>query len=493
MCVFGLLISLTACAREDVATVTETPPNPPLLSAMPTPTLTPAPTPAPTPTPTPTPNYNFFMDGKGFEFDFLNVMGWDYINARDLSHAMDETGYTFPFPTDELSALLIGDEKYHRLCEAGHVITVVQINETSLFDSDGQILDNWIISLNGVRQMLPLDAVFRNGRMYFDAYYFALSLNLPAFGQADENEEHHLFELTEEHGLFAYFNRSRSRSRLELFTGYERPERLPAPDGERSAFMRFEDVIAHGHIHHTHDMLKRRVMADFLYSHSAAFTLAWVPVHVRPLEEFRNDPRDYNRYNVEFVYTMDYQLSRGGQLGLHGYTHQRGNQNSVAGYDFGPNVNERETRENFGNQLAAAAHFGWTPYSFTFAKYYGTQRQYEIAGEYFDFIMPNFNTRGSNNPRRVEVDGRQVVYMNTAEDHMVDRGERHLNDLLARLNRAGGIASFFFHTWLDYEFIEVSRDENNLLTIQYDARSPLHQILDNLRRNGRTLRPTTDF
>jgi hypothetical protein len=409
---------------------------------------------------------------------------------HDLRHALDETGYQPATPLDELNALTLNGEKHYRLCASGFLCEEIYMYVSQLSDEDGYALDEWIISLDGVRQMLPLQTHFRNGRMYFDEAYFALALGLPATA---EHKDEHLFDLTEKYGLFAYFNRQRGTARLELFTGHERPERLPAPDGERCAFMRFEDVIAQGRTWHSHDMLKRRVMADLLYAHNAAFTLAWVPVLVRPLDEIRNDPRDYSRYNLEFVFTMDYQISRGGQLGLHGYTHQRGNQNSVSGYDFGPSVSEEEARENFENQLAAAAFFGWTPYSFTFAKYVGTHRQYEIAGEYFDFIMPNFNTRGSNNPRRMEIDGRQVAYMNTVEDHLIDQGERHLNDLLDRLDAAGDIASFFFHTWLDYAFIEVERDENNRLVINYDTRSPLHQILDNLRGNGRTLRDTLYF
>jgi hypothetical protein len=428
--------------------------------------------------PEPEPDHsNYFVDGRGFEFTFQTVGEYVFIRVNDYHYAHGESaGLGLP-------VFLIGNEKYFILCPIQTPITTLLTDEG---DEPSEI-DRWTISLDGVVQTLPISAVFRNGRMSMDAAFFTLALGL----NKAEHEERHLFELTEEYGLFAYFNRRRGT--LELFSGYERPEQLPAVDGNRSAFLRFEDVIAQGKTYHNRDMLNRRVMADLLYSHNAAFSIAWVPVNVRPSEDFRNDPRDYSRYNLEFIFTMDYKLSRGGQLGLHGYTHQRGNQNSVAGYDFGPGVSEAEARENFENQLAAASYFGWTPYSFTFPKYIGTDAQYQIAGEYFDFIMPNFNTRGSNNPRRVQIGDKQILYMNTVEDHLIDETERQLAALLNRLSRAGNTASFFFHTWLDYRYITVSRDEDNLLVIEYDTDSPLHRILDNLRENGRTLRPTTYF
>ncbi|MCL1862278.1 MAG: DUF2334 domain-containing protein [Defluviitaleaceae bacterium] len=358
--------------------------------------------------------------------------------------------------------------------------------ETRLSDASHNYLDTWVISLDGARQAIPLNAVFRGGRMYVCEARFAFAFGLPSV----ERGEMHIFELTEKHGLFAYFHKSNGT--LELFSGFERPERLPVA-GDRDAFIRLEDVIASGNPYHDHTHLRRRVLADLLYKYNAAFTIAWVPVNVRPSENFRNDTRDYSRYNLEFVFTMDYWISRGGQMGLHGYTHQRGNQNSVIGNDFGSGVSDDHARDLFQRQIAAAEYFGWTAYSFTFPKYIGTTRQFEMAGEYFDFIMPNFNVRGNNTPRRIKVGERYVTYMNTTEDHLVNEGEAPLVALLNRLNRAGDTASFFFHTWLEYRYITVSRDEQNRPVIHHDINSPMHRILDNLQENGRVLRPTTHF
>jgi hypothetical protein len=478
-------------------------------------------------------NFNIFINNKGYEFEIHNISGTNYVNPNELAYALNGTEKQFdisnwvlgateesgirlskslPLGNNiELLTLNIDGRKYYRLRDLGRILNFAldwdsennaisidtsssfmfaeetePVHATVLADADGDFVDNWIISLDGVRQYFPLNAVLRRGRMYVDSADFSLALGLT---MADGGEKH-IFELAEEYGLLAYFHRGYGT--LELFSGHTKPERLPV-SGDGDAFIRLEDVIAANTPYHCHTLLKRRAIADLFYSHNAAFTIAWIPVNVRPSDNFRNDTRDYSRYNLEFVFTMDYLIDRGGQTGLHGYTHQLGNQSSVAGHEFGSGVSNERARELFALQIEAAEYFGWTVYSFTFPKYIGTIRQFEIAGEYFDFIMPNFHSRVNNIPNKVSVDGRDVVYMNAMQDHLMGEGETYLRALLNRLSRASGTASFFFHTWLEYGSIDVSRDDLNRPVISRDTNSPLHRILDNLRENGRTLKPTSYF
>jgi hypothetical protein len=180
-------------------------------------------------------------------------------------------------------------------------------------------------------------------------------------------------------------------------------------------------------------------------------------------------------------------------MGLHGYTHQRGNQNSIAGHEFGSGVSDAETRASFENQLAAAAHFGWTAQYFTFPKHIGTRRQHEIAAEYFDVIWPHPYSRAIHTPYRVQVGDREVVYFNTPQDHPHSASEADVSAMLRRLNGAGEIANFFFHTHLEYDYMQITRDANGRPTITHCENSPLHRILDTLRENGRTLHSPSYF
>ena len=354
-----------------------------------------------------------------------------------------------------------------------------------LRSESGEILDTLLLRLDGVSQLRPLEAVFHSGRMWFNAAEFAAALGLPP----QRAQQLSLFELCEKHGLFLDFHRPSGV--INLFTGHERPEQLPSP-GNRYALMRLEDVTVFGDFMWYQQMINSRIIANLLYEHNAAFTIAWVPIFVRPAENYRNDPRDYSRHNLEFVFTIDYMLSRGGLLGLHGYTHQRGNQNSISGYEFGAAVNDAAARQSFENQLRAAADLNWTPISFTFPKYIGTQSQFQIAAEFFDIISPHPSGRAQVLQHAIS-GGRNILYINTPQDHPHSSSEADVAAMIRRINNAGEICSFFFHTWLEYDFISIQRSGSAMPVINYDTNSPLHRILEALRANGRVVKSPAHF
>jgi hypothetical protein len=361
---------------------------------------------------------------------------------------------------------------------------------TRIFDESGELLDTLILHINGRAQARPVDAVFRGGRIWFNEIEFRQTLRLPTRISVDEKFLC-LFELCEEHNLL--FDFDRHGGAINLFSGNERPPQLPSA-GERHALLRIEDVAAFGdEWQQPNELIKMRAIADLLWTHNAAFSIAWVPVYVRPAESYRNDPREYSRYNLEFVFTMDYWLSRGGEMGLHGYTHQRGSQNSITGHEFGGGVSDATTRESFESGLSAAEFFGWEPRYFTFPKYIGTRRQHEIAAEFFDIIWPHPYSRAIHGPYRVQHNNREIIYFNTPQDHPHSASNADVAAMLRRLNNAGEIANFFFHTHLEYDFMQISRAENNRPIIIYDENSPLHRILNTLKENGRTLRSPLYF
>jgi len=357
----------------------------------------------------------------------------------------------------------------------------------TIVNESGEALDTLFIRLDGIPQRTAINGVFRNGRMWVSASQFANALRLPR----TEDAEMSLFELCELFGLLLFFDRDVGI--IELFSGHERPEQLPAA-GERHALIRLEDVTAMGSFSpYYFEFIRMRAMADLLYTHNATFSIAWIPIYVRPMDNYRNDPREYSRHNLEFIFTMDYMIIRGGEMGLHGYTHQRGNENSIVGSEFGSAINDATARSLFHRQIAAAEYLLFTPVSFTFPKYLGTRRQFEIAGEYFDIIWPHPYTRAIRSPYHIRIGQRDVIYFNTPEDHLHGTSEADISSMLRRLNNAGEIANFFFHTHLEYESIHICRDENWFITITYDTSSPLHRILETLRTNGRVLRSPLYF
>jgi predicted deacetylase len=353
-------------------------------------------------------------------------------------------------------------------------------------NEDGDVLDILTLTIDGALPRVPLDAVYRTGRLYFD---FPDTTAEPR-----QSDGLSLFEHCEENGLFADFDYAGNA--IRLFTGHVRPEQF-SPAGERNALLRLEDIAAVGPEYAELDQLiKMRAMGDLLHQHGAAFSIAWIPLYVRPRDDFRNDvTADYSLYNIEFVFTMDYWLSRGGIVNLHGYTHQHGNGNSIDGVEFGPGVNESEaaTRERYELAIAAAEALGWTPDSFTYPKYAATRRQYEILEEYFDIIYTRPFQRWPNSPFYTERDGRSIVYLHTPQDHVVSRWEDAVSAMLGRIRNAGAFCSFFFHPRLDFDFIHIERNESTLPVITYSADSPLQRILSVLTETGRVLRPPSVY
>ncbi|MCL2577695.1 MAG: DUF2334 domain-containing protein [Defluviitaleaceae bacterium] len=358
--------------------------------------------------------------------------------------------------------------------------------ETRLVNEDGELLDTLLLRVDGVEQSRLLEAVFSSGRIWFDAVEFAAALSLARPPQGRQS----LFGLCEHYDLF--FDFDRHSGIINLFTGHTRPKQLP-PAGERHALMRIEDVAAFGDWQQPNELIKMRAIADLLWERDAVFSIAWVPVFVRPLDDYRNDPRDYTRYNMEFVFTIDYWLSRGGELGLHGYTHQRGTQNSIGGHEFGTGVSDEDTIQSFEQQLAATAHFGWTANYFTFPKHIGTRRQFEIAGEFFDVVWPHPYSRAIHDAYRVQQGDREVIFFNTPQDHTHSESDEDVAAMIRRINGAGEIANFFFHTHLEYNFMTIERDETGKPTVIHDTNSPLHRILDALKENGRVVRSPSYF
>jgi uncharacterized protein YdaL len=86
------------------------------------------------------------------------------------------------------------------------------------------------------------------------------------------------------------------------------------------------------------DSLRR--VADYLYSQRVPFAVAVIPVYTDPLGHHNNGVPQYvpMSKNPEFIKALQYMISKGGQIVIHGYTHQYRNipnpYDGVTGDDF---------------------------------------------------------------------------------------------------------------------------------------------------------------
>ncbi|NSA89467.1 DUF2334 domain-containing protein [Clostridium beijerinckii] len=111
----------------------------------------------------------------------------------------------------------------------------------------------------------------------------------------------------------------------------------------RAALIRFEDITAGGEYLDSDNLEKLRVVADYMFSAGMQFHIAWIPRFVDPQDGIDNDiSKDYSMPNANFLFTMEYLLNRNGIIGLHGYTHQYGDEVSAVGTEFNDERNNDE-------------------------------------------------------------------------------------------------------------------------------------------------------
>jgi Uncharacterized protein conserved in bacteria (DUF2334). len=64
---------------------------------------------------------------------------------------------------------------------------------------------------------------------------------------------------------------------------------------------------------------------------------------MNPAKGIDNDPStQLSMHNTDFIFTLDYLIDKNGLIGLHGYTHQQGNEESADGIEFNSKINSSE-------------------------------------------------------------------------------------------------------------------------------------------------------
>ena len=295
-----------------------------------------------------------------------------------------------------------------------------------------------------------------------------------------------LFDLTKMLGLISDWDINGKI--ISLFTDARPIKPVEQPSTGGTAVVRLEDVFCGSGEYAVPDQLvDLRVIADYLYSKSIPFAVAWIPRYKNPPEDLDNDlANEYSLFNIDFVYTLDYFIDRGGTIGLHGYTHQSGKSVSVAGIEFGDGVNDSEsaTRKRIESAISSAKSLGIPVGFFEFPHYSGTDLQFKIAEEYFDYLYEHpLRVYNSKVVSRIN-NGRTVKYIPTPLDYVDSKDD--MGKMLGKINALGktSFASFYFHPHLDYEYVKISKDETGRPVYSYSEDSLLHQIVNAIEKKG---------
>lgn len=230
---------------------------------------------------------------------------------------------------------------------------------------------------------------------------------------------------------------------------------------------------------------KAKIMANLLFSQGMKFHVSWMPRFVVPSANFDNDLlTNDNITNVGFVNVLDYMINKGGEIGLHGYTHQSGNDASGTGEEMSKDVNstESETRAVVEKGIDTASALN-IPISYYESPHYrDTDQQKKIIGEYFQFIYEPYDCSKQN----IYSPDDYHLYVATPLGRISDPSTDvpRIIDILNK-NDPNVLNSFYYHPSIEIDYINFSVNGNKL-NVNYDKNSPLQQIVKTLKGSDYT-------
>ncbi|GFP76963.1 DUF2334 domain-containing protein [Clostridium fungisolvens] len=265
---------------------------------------------------------------------------------------------------------------------------------------------------------------------------------------------------------------------ISLYWNKDKSEIYTIPSG-KVALIRFEDVTAGDEYLSSDNLEKFRVIADFMFSAGVPFHIAWIPRFVDPPNSIDNDiSKHYSLTNANFLFTIEYLLNRGGQIGLHGYTHQYGYEVSAEGTEFNEerNNDEKCIRKRVEAAINTAKKLE-LPFKFFESPHYAaTEFQQSIFEQYFGIIYEDcvgiWGDKIVKSPRN-----HRTLYIPTPLSYV--EGKDGTEKMLDRINNLDEetLASLFYHPYKDFEYITLKNSTNGYPLSEYSESSPLHQIV----------------
>ncbi|WP_315069106.1 DUF2334 domain-containing protein [uncultured Clostridium sp.] len=262
------------------------------------------------------------------------------------------------------------------------------------------------------------------------------------------------------------------------------PDEPPTAYSDKVALIRLEDFGCGGNYAVDKNQAKIKLMANLLYSQGMKFHVSWIPRFVLPADNIDNDLLTNNSItNVGFVDLLDYFINKGGEIGLHGYTHQHGNEISGIGEELAKDVNdtEAETRSVIEKGIDTASALNIPISYYESPHYLDTELQKKVIADYFQFVYEPFN--GTDNTNIYNLNDTNLFvptplgYVHDSDPSSIISG---LND-----ENPDMLHSFYYHPFVELKYVDFNTN-NNKLTVTYDESSPLKKITKALETDGYT-------
>lgn len=265
---------------------------------------------------------------------------------------------------------------------------------------------------------------------------------------------------------------------------------------ETLGFLRLEDVTSSMEVHDKDYFNKLRIIGRYLSEKGVPYHIAWIPRSVDPPKGYDLDPLTQNNFILaEMIYSLDYISNNSGVIGLHGYTHQNGNEISGVGYEFGykhPDINNFKERIemaiNTAKELDIKIDFFEAPH------YAITSEQNKVAEGYFKYIYHPFSDNGIKGrdltKPQISPYNNSSYYFSTPLEYVPIE---HPESMITKINNNpnGNMGSLFFHPRLEYDKINITIQDNNV-SYSYDENSILHGVINALNERGYKMSKVTD-
>jgi len=264
----------------------------------------------------------------------------------------------------------------------------------------------------------------------------------------------------------------------------------------KTAFIRLEDISVEQSYNTAESLEKLRIIADYLYSNSIPFHVAWVPRYVDPPNKIDNDPSTTNSiYDADFIFTLDYFTARNAIIGLHGYTHQHGQEKSIEGVEFNGNVNadEKSTRDRVEMAIKAAQKLDIPVSFFESPHYAATAFQRMIISSYFHYVYEHGLTWRDIGIVKLNYGKWQGTFIPTPLGYITNE-----NDVSSMIRNIGHmpdnvLRSFFYHPRLEFNYIKINHDATGYPSYTYSDDSMLKRLVKAFRNDGYEFKRISDF
>lgn len=260
----------------------------------------------------------------------------------------------------------------------------------------------------------------------------------------------------------------------------------------KPALIRLEDIASGGMYSSEESLEKLRIICDYLHSEGIPFHIAWIPRYVSPKKNIDNDLlKNYNMHNADFVFTLDYFMDKGGIIGLHGYTHQYGETESVDGIEFHRSLRDnipgdiQYAQERIKAALETAGKLKIQCSFFEVPHYAILYPQQDIIEKNFDYIYEPYSEDGGitecNKVFYKDKYGRIIKYIPTPLNYI--DGKDDCINMINKIDtlKEGLIASFFYHPYIEFDDIKISKGEDGYPYYEYSNQSVMHQVIDRLK------------